>query len=386
MPQGGSGGKGNGGGGSQMAGGSKKKLGGSKSRSSSFKPKPKPKGGGALVGPDVAEREATAHTAIRPRTEARAQVLAAQRRGAQAHQEAVERAARRAAETLRRPVNGTAPGGSVLGGGVALPERDVAAARVRFLAARQAQSRVERRERERHEKARLCTESCAPMPARRPPVVGAAAAADDVGPATTSQAQRAVMAHVAAQLDFLAARLGGNETAAVRRLLRTVLANAAGKGRAEQKYRRLRSRNERLWRGMLCHPEPRAVLAAAGFAPVRVVRLASAGGGEVNEEEELRLAQLRLVQHLEVESPDQSTVAELLAKDDALRCSAVDQPPPDCGVMPEEGGEREVEWVFLCEDEDEDEDDGEAAKLRAALHAVSTWDAVARSGPSVAQT
>ena len=48
------------------------------------------------------------------------------------------------------------------------------------------------------------------------------------------------------------------------RMLCTVLKNAAT--RPEHKYRTLRARNDKLWRGLLVHREMVAVLSAAGFA------------------------------------------------------------------------------------------------------------------------
>merc|ERR1712039_256904 len=63
-------------------------------------------------------------------------------------------------------------------------------------------------------------------------------------------------------LTTLHARLGLEEASGGRTLVLTVLRNV---GREDPKFRRLKASNDKLWRGLLQHPELCMVIEAAGF-------------------------------------------------------------------------------------------------------------------------
>ena len=253
-----------------MAGGSKKKTGGPSRMSSQYKLQKKTAEGGE----HAAELAGAAHTVILPTAARRAQVAAARRTGERAGAALAERTARRAAELAARPVNGTVGGAVLGGGGSLLPERQ---ARLQHLARQQAEARVEQREKaaaaraarnapyvakQEHAAVRFSTQQAREQRASAAAVSELPAVRDARAARLGSSAgSSAGGGEVGGLLDALAGRLGADAVRQSHGLLITVLGNAAT--RADPKFRRVKARNEKLWTGLLQHPEAVAVLAAA---------------------------------------------------------------------------------------------------------------------------
>lgn len=166
------------------------------------------------------------HTVIRPSKESRALVMRAQR--------AMLEAGRKKAAAARSGNSGALQGGQVLGGSASM--MDVRAARLLHL-----------------EKPK----------APQPPLNSASRARRR---AFEEEHGDDVSSEVLLLLDLAGERLQSRaEPEQMHRLLCTVLRNASTKGVDDPKYLTLRGQNDKLWEGLLRHPEMRAVLGAAGF-------------------------------------------------------------------------------------------------------------------------
>lgn len=321
MPQGGSGKQG----GNLGSSGSGKKKMSSKSRRITGNRKSAQKGvGGEAVAAEGGEELPRAFAALPPPPEKRAALLIAQQRDLEVEEELLMRSA----IARSTPVDGTAPGGNVLGSsngssnalsglGPAVGIVDVRAARMQAMERQhQTARRQQQAARAQRDKAIVLT-TLGPPP---PPSPGLSVVDDDeilqrraaaravaalpaiqrmrrkralkiegenaarVAPAeategSASTAPGAVLNDqdigdrpraVAQLLTMLAERLGRGADSVVRaqrchKLLCTVLTNAINKGAADIKFRRLKASNATLWGGLLQHPEAIAALELAGF-------------------------------------------------------------------------------------------------------------------------
>lgn len=251
---------------------------------------------GTTQQPEEATDDTTpAFTVTRPSRERRAELLRDQRR----EKAALAELAAKAAALSRRPVNGTSPGGEVLGGqaldsGYALDSEgalyskpsaeSLREARLQHLAKQHSESRTAQASSHMDSKGSSSSSSmmvAASIPVLLPeqerrealeallkqPIVESwhqsraiTHGAEEESDADISDDELHVL--VAFLLDTLVDRLGSVDAAKGVRLLQTVLANVT---KDDPKYRRLRASNDKLWAGMLQHPEFCMMLEAAGF-------------------------------------------------------------------------------------------------------------------------
>lgn len=232
--------------------------------------------------PDEATAESSpAFTVTMPSRERRAELLRAQRR----EKAVAAELAARAAALARRPVNGTSPGGAVLGGDVvsasAQSSDSLREKRLQHFAKQQNQNCLA------HSVEGNASASSSTLLASEPSTVMLSEderrqtleallrqpiveswqsrietdnAEEDESDVDIRDDELRVL--VSFLLDSLADRLGPEEVARRASLLKTVLGNVT---KEDPKYRRLRSGNDKLWAGLLQHPEFCLVLEAAGF-------------------------------------------------------------------------------------------------------------------------
>ena len=153
------------------------------------------------------------------------------------------------------------------------------------------------------------------------------------------------------------------------RLLSTVLRNGATK--MGSKFRRLPARNDRLWSGLLQHPEAVDILTGAGFvrqrplpAPTSVAAAATA------DEIERDKIKLQITQQLDT-AIDADHIASLVAELERLSAACARPPPPPQPSNPA----REFDYVHLCSDVTAKDDATikQLGPLLATLQAVNAW-------------
>ena len=128
-----------------------------------------------------------------------------------------------------------------------------------------------------------------------------------------------------------------------RQMLCTVLSNAADRGAADDKYRTLRARNEKLWQRLLRHQGVSAVLVLAGFQrfqqpqqpqpqpqqqPVSadVNILHSSVDQDTDEDIAVQIAQVELAEQLDQSQAELHVVESLLCRIQTLQLSASARP------------------------------------------------------------
>jgi len=300
MPQGG---PGNCGGNLNGSGGSKRKMGG---RQKLVTTKVRQRRGERDQAAAQAAAAAPAFQVHAPQVEQRAAVVRAQ-----------EELDLRSALRRSQPVEGTAPGGEVLGVRPSQHE-DVQDASV--LDAREARLRYF----QKIEEDRTAARASRPATGERrrdgeEPLAAARRAVQEVTSGRDGHAQ----GRVACLLDLLADRIGNAEAQKARTLLYSVLSNAEAKGSDDRKYLRLKSRNEKLWHGLLRHPECLAVLELGGFAVADALEAVAANDASTYEISRLQVA---LQEQLEVPQPNPTVVETLMLRLEQLTVSA--SPPP----------------------------------------------------------
>jgi hypothetical protein len=303
MPQGG---PGNCGGNLNGSGGSKRKMGGKQKHvTTKVWHAEAPRNGRRGAAGEAAAANASAAAAAgepfevhAPRAENRAAVLRAQ-----------EDLAVRSS----RPVEGTVPGGEVLGGAAGLSE-NAREARLRYF--------VQDREEER----------AAARTSRRPATAERHYGGEVDTLAVARRAVRELLSSgdgvdctVAHLLDMLAVRVGNAELQKAYTLLCRVLSNAEAKGGDDPKYLLLKSRNDTLWHGLLQHPECVGVLELGGFAVVDAATPAAAACDDATMDEISEL-QVALQQQLEAPQPNHTVVETLMLRLEQVSVKAA--PPP----------------------------------------------------------
>ncbi len=349
MPQGG---PGNCGGNLNGSGGSKRKMGGKQKHvTTKVWPAEAPRNGrlrgaarGAAAAAGAAGEPFQVHA---PQAEHRAAVL-------RAHEHLAVRSS--------RPVEGTGPGGEVLGGAADSPE----AANAREARMRYFQEREEER--------------AAARASRRPATGERQRDGEEAALAATRRAVRELMSagdgadRVAHLLELLAGRVGNKELQKARTLLCTVLSNAEAKGGDDPKYLLLKSSNDTLWRGLLQHPECVCVLELGGFAVVDAAATCQdAAMGEISE------LQAALQQQLEAAQPNHTVVETLMLRLEQLSVN-VATPPTGSRSARCEHGQGADEWAKrksnLCH---------LGAEAAQALHEVSQtvaqWEEPSKRAP-----
>ena len=270
MPQGGSGKQG----GNLMSSGNSKKKMSSKPR---YIKAPKSKGGiGGNDGGALDLASSVGHTLIPPNPERRAEVMRAQRAVLQAQAERSKLAARRKGATRGGHVLGSSSDAAGAAGGES-SSLDVRAARLLFLERQQQQ--------QQQSKATAASAGATSKPTAATSAAAASAAeeATRAGHVRRLEFERVrgdddMSSEVLLLLDLADERLQDRTAMEhARTTLCTVLRNAATKGivpGGDSKYLTLRAGNDKLWGGLLCHPEMVAVLCAAGFEPRQLEGLA----------------------------------------------------------------------------------------------------------------
>jgi hypothetical protein len=304
MPQGG---PGNCGGNLNGSGGSKRKMGG---RQKLVTTKVRQRRGEKDQAAAQAAAAAPAFQVNAPPVEQRAAVLRAQ-----------EELDLRSALRRSHPVEGTAPGGEVLGGRPSQHEyvQDVS---VRY--AREARLQYF----QKMEEDRTAARASRPATGERrrdgeEPLTAARRAVEEVTSGRDGHHARGAQERVARLLDLLADRIGNAEAQKARTLLCSVLSNAEAKGSDDRKYLRLKSRNDKLWHGLLRHPECFAVLELGGFAVADALEAVAANDAGTYEISRLQVA---LQEQLEGPQPNPTVVETLMLRLEQLTVSA--SPPP----------------------------------------------------------
>jgi hypothetical protein len=295
MPQGG---PGNCGGNLNGSGGSKRKMGG---KQKLVKTKVRQGRGEKVQAVAQAAAAEPAFQVHPPQAEQRAAVLRAQ------EELDLQSALRRS-----QPVEGTAPGGEVLGG-EDVPDVavcDAREARLRYF--------------QKIEEDRTAARARRPATGERrrdgeEPLAAARRAVEEV----TSGRDGHALERVPRLLDLLAERIGNSEAQKARTLLCSVLSNADAKGSDDRKYLRLKSRNDKLWHGLLRHPECLAVLELGGFVVADALEAVAANDANTSEISRLQVA---LQEQLEGPQPNPTVVETLMLRLEQLTVSA--SPPP----------------------------------------------------------
>jgi hypothetical protein len=162
------------------------------------------------------------------------------------------------------------------------------------------------------------------------------------------------------------------------RLLTTVLRNAATK--VDKKYRRLSAKNEKLWNGLLRHPEAVAILTSAGFIREECALSTTPTSAEETGQVELELGELKLEisRQLDRKLPmaaDPDHVASLVARLEQLsKVSSHSQESTSSQIC---SSARKFDYVHPCSDITAKGDPAKAelGPLLAILQATLTWAA-----------
>mmetsp|Transcript_135177 Transcript_135177/g.233614 ORF Transcript_135177/g.233614 Transcript_135177/m.233614 type:complete len:410 (+) Transcript_135177:89-1318(+) len=285
------------------------------------------------------EEESTpAFTVTRPSRERRANLLRAHRKD----EAAAAQLAARAAAIARRPVNGTSPGGEVLGGDtvpdLAPSVESLREARLQHLAKQQGENHPGQASSQIIGSASASSSSaivCESSPVllseddrlraleallRQPNVHSwqqrraVTNGVEDESDADIRDDELHVL--VVFLLDTLSDRVGPVDAMNGVRLLQTVLGNVT---KGDPKYRRLKASNNKLWAGLLQHPELCMVLEAGGF-----------GKGTEEEYRHMELGHLesRIQELLESrETIDEAQIEVLLHRMEELKKTPISSDP-----------------------------------------------------------
>jgi hypothetical protein len=290
-----------GGGGSGNAGGCKKKSGGGKKRHTKTSKKKKKK---IVDGGDEVVAEERGHYLIAPDAEQREKLLEQRRSGE-------EQAALRIAARSSLAFSGTGPGGATLGTGDGGTTTTTAPSEEEPKSQREARlAYFAKQDAELAQRRRVTRD--APFAQQQQ--------------LTQNRLDALVARFEREQNTSSSDSTNTGDITTCLHLLSTVLRNAATK--TATKYRRLPARNDKLWGGLLCHPEAVEILSAAGFVRQRPVPISVTTATPTATEIERDRIKLEINQELDSTLPNTDAIAALVVELERLSGACFPPSPP----------------------------------------------------------